>query len=220
MFSLGKPSFLLMAFILFSSTLLDAQVAVDSSQVKKEYSSLDDALKSPENVYRLNLSNQKIVMPSDSVWSRFVNLEYLSLKNDHLTSLPPEFGSLKKLRVLDLSGNDFKVLPQSLSGLESLTELYLNDEKEMDINRSLSVIESLPNLRILHLENDNLGSIPENLFRLKNLDTLYLNNNEFKQMPMELESFRNLKYLDLHDNKYRLDNRNVREERFGFKVNF
>jgi Leucine-rich repeat (LRR) protein len=128
---------------------LGAQVSVDSSIVKKEYLSIEEALKQPDKVYRINLSNQKFKMPSDSVWALFQNLEYLNLGNDHIKNIPKGFGNLKKLKVLDLSGNDFKLLPESLSELENLEEIFLNDEKYMDLENSLLIIKNLPKLRIL-----------------------------------------------------------------------
>lgn len=211
---------IILAFFVLSAFNVNAQVSSDSSVVTREYSSLEEALKEPEKVYRLNLSNRNFKMPSDSIWLKFKNLEYLSFKNDHLTSLPAGLGNLKKLKVLDLSGNDFKVLPQSFSRLENLTELYLNDENKMDINKSLLVIKDLPNLRILHLENDNLKSIPKDLLYFNNLETLFLNNNKLKRTPIELSGLKNLKYIDLHDNKFRLSNQDLQSQAPGFKIRF
>ncbi len=215
-----KINLIILSFLVISAFKVKAQITVDSSMIKKEYSDLEEALKTPETVYRLNLSNQKFKMPSDSIWSRFKNLEYLSLKNDHLTNLPVGLGNLKKLKVLDLSGNDFKILPQSFSSLENLTELFLNDEKKMDIDKGLLVIENLPNLKILHLENDNLKIIPKNLLHFKNLETLYLNNNKFKQPLIDLKLLKNLNYLDLHDNKFKLNNQDFINQGFGIKIRF
>ena len=208
-------SLIFFAFLVLSAIKVDAQNIPDSSMIKKEYSNLEEALKTPEKVYRLNLSDQKFEMPSDSIWERFTNLEYLSLKNDHLKTIPFGIGNLKKLKVLDLSANDFKTLPPSFSNLLNLTELYLNDEKKIDMNKSLLVIEDLPNLRVLHLENDNLKSIPKNLFYFKNLERLYLNDNVFKRTPMELEKLKNLNYIDLHDNKFRLNNQDLKNQGHG-----
>jgi Leucine-rich repeat (LRR) protein len=210
---------IILAFFIFPASKVNAQVAPDSSLI----TSIDEALKNPEKVYRLDLSNQAIKMPSDSIWEKFTNLEYLSFKNDHLTNLPDGISKLKRLKILDLSGNDFKVLPQSLSMLENLQELYLNDEKKMDVTKSLFVIKDLPSLRILHLENDHLKSIPKNLVYFKNLDTLYLNNNRLKQAPIELKELRRLKYVDLHDNKYKLKNQSLQDlqnEAAGLKIRF
>ena len=47
---------------LFSQVVI-SQTTIDSTQIKREYSSLEEALKNPEKVYRLNLSNQNIELP-------------------------------------------------------------------------------------------------------------------------------------------------------------
>jgi hypothetical protein len=57
-----------------------------------------------------------------------VNLEYLSLKDDHLTVLPKELFLLKNIR---LKWNNLKVLPKEFSNLKNLGTLSLNDETEM-----------------------------------------------------------------------------------------
>jgi Leucine-rich repeat (LRR) protein len=44
-------------------------------------------------------------------WSKFINLEYLSLKNDHLKEIPSGITKNKTLKSIDLSGNDFAILP-------------------------------------------------------------------------------------------------------------
>jgi len=214
---------IVLAFFVLSAFKVNAQVTPDSSVIKKQYSDIKEALKEPEKVYRLDLSNQNLNLPSDSIWEKFINLEYLSFKNDHLTNLPDGLGKLKKLKILDLSGNDFKVLPQSLSRLENLVELYLNDEKKMDMTQSLLIIKDLPNLKILHLENDHLKSIPKSLLYFKNLDTLYLNNNRFRQAPIELKELRKLHFVDLHDNRYRLNNQSLQDlqnQATGLKIRF
>lgn len=218
---MNKISFIIFLTWFLISATTNAQNVVDSLFIKKEYSNLEEALTSPEKVYRLNLSNQKLKMPNDSIWEKFSNLEYLSLKNDHLTRFPDGIGNLKNLKVLDLSGNDFKILPRSFSRLNNLTEIYLNDEKKMDVEKSLFVIKDLPNLRILHLENDNLYKLPENLFQLKNLETLYLNNNKFKQLPfVNFKMLNHLKYIDVHDNKFKLNNDNLQNQGFGPRIRF
>jgi transposase len=65
------------------TTSLWGQIKYDKN---REFNDLNDALKNPERIYRLNLSNQNIKL--DGVdWSKFINLEYLSLKNDHLKEI-------------------------------------------------------------------------------------------------------------------------------------
>ena len=68
-----------MLFLFFALSIMGVkgQTPIDSSLLKKEYSNIDEALKTPENVFRLNLSNQKINF-SDTIWAKFPNLQYLS----------------------------------------------------------------------------------------------------------------------------------------------
>jgi Leucine-rich repeat (LRR) protein len=197
-----------------------AQSHKDSVSVLKEYTNLAEALLEPEKVVRLNLSNQQMEFPPDSIWAKFKNLEFLSLKNDRIAVSPGGISNLKRLKILDLSGNDFYVLPQSFSGLVNLVELYLNDERAMDYEKSLLVLKDLPNLKILHLENDNLQQVPSNIVLLKNLEFLYLNNNKLKSIPAELKGLKNLNYLDVHDNEFNLYNPEFRNQGFGFKIRF
>ena len=118
--------FLLVLAIQFNS--VKAQSKLDSAQTNKVFLNLEEALLNPENVYRLNLNNQKIPT-SDTIWSKFSNLQYLSLRNDQLKQIPSGIGNLKNLKILDLSGNDFKTLPSTFRNLLNLQELYLNDGK-------------------------------------------------------------------------------------------
>jgi Leucine-rich repeat (LRR) protein len=215
-----KPYSILFSIIIgvfIQSNSIIAQV--DSSTSGKEYFSLEEALKQAGKVKRLNLSNQQIQIP-DTVWSKFTNLEYLSLKNDHLKKIPVGICNLKNLKVLDLSGNDFNVLPSSFSKLKNLQELYLNEDKFFRIEKSIPILRELPNLRTLHLENDNLMFLPKNLFTLNQIESLYLNNNQFKQFPTELRKFKKLKFVDLHSNKLKIPMTDIQMQNYGIKIRF
>jgi Leucine-rich repeat (LRR) protein len=120
--------FSIVCFILIP-TLTFGQEGQKSDSV---YTSLSDALKNPERVLRLDLSNQSIVF-EPGTFELFTNLEYLSLKNDHLKVIPAGIMKLKNLRTLDLSGNDFMELPSNFGDLTNLESLYLNDEKNMKL---------------------------------------------------------------------------------------
>lgn len=208
--------------LLFSLTCnaLEGQSTSVATETAKTYVSLEEALNSPFKVYRLDLSNQEFKNLPDSIWTKFENLEYLSLKNDHLSKIPDGIGYLKKLRVLDLSGNDFKVLPQSFSGLTNLTEIYLNNENRMNYTKTLNVIKDLPSLRILHLENDNLKKIPRSLMSLQQIESLYLNNNLFNTFPKKLKELKNLKYLDLQNNQLKFNDFELQNFGEGIKIRF
>lgn len=215
-------SILIGIFLVVALCDANAQISPNPSSSAKEYVSLGEALKNPSDVYRLNLSDQNFKELSDSIWSKFENLEYLSLKNDHLKEIPAGIGNLKNLQVLDLSNNDFTVLPESFSRLENLKELYLNGEKKMDFNQSLRAIKDLPNLKILHLENDNLESIPKGLLEFTQLEALYLNNNNFNEIPVELENLKNLNYIDFNDNQFKFNTQDFQSPftRPGITIDF
>ena len=191
--------------------------SLDSTLFNREFYSLDEALENPENVFRLNLSNQNLQI-SDTVWSKFTNLQYLSLKNDHLKQIPTGIGYLKNLRVLDLSGNDFKVLPSTFINLTNLQELFLNDDKYLQFEKNIPILSVLPNLKSLHIENDGLKSLPKSISNLSQLESLYLNDNQFKQLPIELMGLKSLQYVDFQNNKFRLLTQDEQNKNFGFKI--
>jgi Leucine-rich repeat (LRR) protein len=203
-------------WILFS-TSLSAQ-KTDEKATSKTYNSIEEALRNPENVFRLNLSDQKVLLTNED-WKKFTNLEYLNLKNDHLNEIPAGITSLKSLKIIDLSGNDFSELPASFTNLINLEEIYLNEEKNIDLPKSLSLLSSLPKLKTLHLENDNLSILPSEIYKLNNLENLYLNDNNFKKIPA-LDALNHLKYLDLKNNQIKPQLQDMKNLNFGFKINF
>jgi Leucine-rich repeat (LRR) protein len=203
-------------WILFS-TSLSAQ-KTDEKATSKTYNSIEEALRNPENVFRLNLSDQKVLLTNED-WKKFTNLEYLNLKNDHLKEIPAGITSLKSLKIIDLSGNDFSELPASFTNLINLEEIYLNEEKNIDLPKSLSLLSSLPKLKTLHLENDNLSILPSEIYKLNNLENLYLNDNNFKKIPA-LDALNHLKYLDLKNNQIKPQLQDMKNLNFGFKINF
>ena len=207
--------------IVFTLALLLVLINSSFSQntdKEKEFTTLNEALKNPEKVFRLNLSNQDITISSEQ-WSSFINLEYLNLNGDHLKELPIAITKIKTLKTLDLSGNDFTSLPDDFSNLINLEEIYLNDEKNMNLPKTLSILSTLPKLKSLHLENDNLSVLPSELQSFKNLESLYLNKNKFKEIP-NLDALDHLKYLDLKDNNIKPEVQELKNLNFGFKINF
>lgn len=205
-------------FLLVYNSCISQEIkTINSNQV--EYTSIEEALKNPEKVYRLNLSNQNKVIPS-STWDKFINIEYLSLKNDHLKQIPNEISKLKNLKTLDLSGNDFEILPKDFTKLVNLEELILNDEKNIDFPKTLDILSKLPKLKSLHLENDNLISLPDEIFKLQNLESLFLNKNKLKEVPKKLEGLHHLQYLDLKNNKIQPELQDMKNLNFGLKINF
>ena len=111
-----RTLFYFLILFISSQTVL-SQTTIDSNKLKKEYTSLEEALKNPEKVYNLNLSNQNVSVPKEA-WAKFTHLETLSFKNDHLKEIPFEIGLLKNLKMLDLSGTPILGHRSSLESLE------------------------------------------------------------------------------------------------------
>lgn len=211
-----KKSILLLIGLFFGLSNLFAQI--DSKGSTKNFFSLKEALLTPETVVSLDLSNQKIAL-DDVNWELFINLEYLSLKNDDLEIVPDGLSKLKKLKTLDLSGNNFKTLPSTLGGLSKLEVLYMNDEKQFDLENSIETISKMKSLKELHLENDNLKSLPKKFEKMSSLETLYLNDNNFIELPKQIMKLQHLKYLDLKNNKIDPNIPELNNLNFGFTLN-
>src|SRR3989304_448585 len=96
-----------------------------SGQKDRVYTDLIGALKSPAEVYILNVENKG--MSSISYIERLINLEKLNLAGNRLIILPKELGLLKNLKECDLSGNSgITSLPlefYNLNKLKTLTSL-------------------------------------------------------------------------------------------------
>ena len=126
-------------------TLLSLNFA--QAQALKTYFSIEEALKKPELVYDLDLSEQDFTIFPESI-GNLTKLEFLDLSENQLTSLPESIGNLNKLEELYLYGNQLTSLPESIGNLTSLTLLLLYDNQ-----LSPEVIEklrqALPDCRII-----------------------------------------------------------------------
>ena len=94
------------------------------AQVGKVYTSIDEALKTPNEVFVLDLYFQDLTSLPESI-GMLKNLQKLELSGNQLTSLPETFGQMEKLQWLSLKGNSIKKLPESFENLKSLTELNI-----------------------------------------------------------------------------------------------
>ena len=89
---------------------------------EKRYTSLDEALKNPAKVRRLDLSGKQLDKLPASI-GRLTNLVELSLSDNKLTALPPEMGRLTKLTSLAANDNKLKSLPAEIGTLVHLDSL-------------------------------------------------------------------------------------------------
>jgi hypothetical protein len=81
---------ILFSLIAFTSTAQNSDTAI----YIKNFTNLEEALKNPNEVFRLDLSNQLLNNTQLEALTKFKNLRFLSLKNDHLKEVPKSISEL------------------------------------------------------------------------------------------------------------------------------
>lgn len=105
---------------------------------KKEFTSLEEALKNPALVYRLDLSYSGLAdFPMEIL--QFPNLQSLNLSNNGMMAIPSDIIKLSKLQRLNLSNNGLKRLPSELSAIKHL--------KWLDVTQNQFLSSELTKLR-------------------------------------------------------------------------
>jgi hypothetical protein len=124
-------------------------VLLDSAALmqQREYTSLDEALKEPLNVVRLNLSfNGLSDVPADI--ARCKNLQSLNLSNNGLAELPESIAHLEMLQYLSVSTNGLKKLPQALQKLKHLKTLDVS-QNQIPFSELERVKKALTTVRVV-----------------------------------------------------------------------
>lgn len=138
----------------------------------KMHKSIESALKQPSEVYRLDLSKEK------------------------LKEFPNEILQFTNLNELILDKNKLKSIPREINEFEYLQRLSIFSNKLTDI----SFITGLPNLVTLDLSENYIVAIPDSIYNLSRLEELILQMNIISYFPETLEELDSLKVLNLLDN--------------------
>jgi Leucine-rich repeat (LRR) protein len=106
------------------ASLLDSAALIQ----KKEFTSLDEALKNPSSVYRLDLSFSGLSeFPREVL--QFPNLQSLNLSNNGIVEIPADLAKLSKLQRLNLATNGIKRFPAEISSLKHLKWLDITQNQ-------------------------------------------------------------------------------------------
>ena len=136
------------------------------------YTSLDEALKNPEQVYRLKLKGEKKWDTIPNKLFLLTNLQELTIVRCGLMQVNQQIEKLQNLQYLDVSRNKLITLPESIGNLQEL--------KTLIINRNM--IEYLP---------DGMG-------KLKKLESIDAWDNHLYVLPKSMaELAETLKVIDL-----------------------
>lgn len=127
------------------------------------YTSLEKAMKHPEEVYVLNLSKQKLKEFPKEILS-FKNLNILILSKNRISIVPDSIGELVNLQELDLGKNKLEDFPIGIVDLVNLKRLILNQNY---ISGIPYMIKNLQKLEYLDMWSNNLSSFPDSLSELK-----------------------------------------------------
>lgn len=135
-----------------------------------EFTNLDSALKSPENVVKLVLRKNKLnEFPKEIFF--FPNLQYLDLSKNKIKEIPQEIVKMKNLQKLIISKNNLTSIPHEIG--------------------------ELVNLRELNASQNSIEYVPAEIGKLEKMTHLDLWSNNINKIPEEMELLKNLKYLDL-----------------------
>jgi hypothetical protein len=146
-------------------------------------------------IKRLDLSCGLTEFPSE-ILDLADSLEILNLCDNHLTSLPDDFGRLKNLKVVFFNNNPFEHIPAVLA---QCPDLYMISFKANRVRTIAEEIFSL-NLRWLTLTDNQIETLSPAIGKLGQLQKLLLAGNCLQTLPAELASCQNLELIRLAAN--------------------
>ena len=136
--------------IFYTNKQAKAQQAYDTiCESYKTYYSLEDALKDPLSVQKLDLSMQKLSVFTEEI-IQLKNLVCLDLSFNRIALLPTSFSSLTNLKVLNLMGTRYmSKLPSILTQMPRLVVVDLRDHPEWPATTFDAAVKLLPNVTVI-----------------------------------------------------------------------
>lgn len=144
----------------------------------------------------LKLSEQLTHFPVE-IFQLADSLEFLNLSNNQLSELPPNFSSLKNLRIVFFNNNKFERYPPVLADCPALSMVsFKNNQIHTISEQALS-----PTIRWLILTNNQIDVLPAAIGRLNRLQKLMLAGNRLKTLPEEMANCQSLELIRLSVNR-------------------
>lgn len=134
------------------------------------YKSIEEALKNPDNVYKLDLRKKKLKTFPREIF-QFKNLQYLDISKNSIVEIPAEIAQLTSLQYFNISKNKLESLPAQIG---ELTQLYYLNANQNDLFALPPQIGKLSKLKYLDLWSNNIEKFPAEMSYLKTLKMLDL----------------------------------------------
>ena len=145
-----------------------------------------------------------------------LNVEYLDLSFNSLSTLPENFECYKNLKILFLSNNNFTEIPIIISKMKNLFMLSFRNNKIVEVDYMPENIEwliltnnyinkivkigHLLNLKKLMLSGNMLKSLPSDIIECKQIELIRLSNNQFNSVPICIFELNNLAWISMANN--------------------
>lgn len=157
-----------------------------------------DVISQITTLRELKLAENALQGDLPPVFGNLAQLEVLELQNNKITSLPTEIRQLTHLRTLNISENQLETVPMDLFTSTSLIELFAAKNR---FSGSFFSVDVARHLQHLQLSNNTLTSLTKSgILSLPELKHLDLTANRLDAFP-EVTSWTNLTTLLLGDNK-------------------
>ncbi|MBK9283373.1 MAG: leucine-rich repeat domain-containing protein [Sphingobacteriaceae bacterium] len=182
---------------------------------------LKTALAIERNVYKLDLSYQKLDAKQYDKISKLIDLQTLKLSGNEVVDYPKGFEALYNLVFFATYNNKFTAFlpqPEAYRNLNYLelqhTKIdsipcaiaYLNKLKTFkfgntdDTLKLPETLKYMKNLQELTIENCIMDSFPKQIFKIPNLNFLYLSNTNTHNITKHFERLQNLELLIIENN--------------------
>lgn len=132
----------------------------------------------------------------EAVFELADTLEILDLSGNQLSSLPANFGLLRKLKIAFFSDNLFTELPAVLSQCPELDIIGF----KANLIRTVPAQALFPNLRWLILTNNQITAIPASIGQCTRLQKCMLAGNQLQTLPPEMAACTSLELLRISAN--------------------
>jgi len=161
----------------------------------KVYTDLKVALDIQKNVYKMDLSYQKLEPKLYAKLGKLKDLQALKLSGNKIKTFPPGFSDLYNLVYFASYNNEFESFPSDFKKLANLNYLEFFGAKFDSIPADIAYLSKLKTLKISST-NDTL-CLPTSLRYLKNLKDVTIENCVLDSFPKEIFKIPNLNYLNL-----------------------